>query len=96
VCAADCASSPSTPAPRGQPAPLLLARTHPHRRPLVRPDRLREAVALVADGTIPAERLISKVVALTQAPAAFEALEGGGDVMKILVDCTDDAQGVAV
>ncbi|MEU0390240.1 zinc-dependent alcohol dehydrogenase [Streptomyces chartreusis] len=54
------------------------------------------AVALVADGTIPAERLISKVVALTQAPAAFEALEGGGDVMKILVDCTGDARGVAV
>ncbi|WP_329126271.1 zinc-dependent alcohol dehydrogenase [Streptomyces sp. NBC_01465] len=60
------------------------------------------AVALVADGTIPAERLISKVVPLTQAPAAFEALEGGGDVMKILVDCTDttsttdDTQGVTV
>jgi (R,R)-butanediol dehydrogenase/meso-butanediol dehydrogenase/diacetyl reductase len=49
-----------------------------------------KAVALVADGTIPAERLISKVVPLTQAPAAFEALEGGGDVMKILVDCTTD------
>ncbi|GHE08948.1 zinc-dependent alcohol dehydrogenase [Streptomyces alanosinicus] len=55
-----------------------------------------KAVTLVADGTIPAERLISKVVPLTQAPAAFEALEGGGDVMKILVDCTDDAQGGAV
>ncbi|MFI7300453.1 zinc-binding dehydrogenase [Streptomyces sp. NPDC050121] len=58
-----------------------------------------KAVALVADGTIPAERLISKVVPLTQAPAAFEALEGGGDVMKILVNCTDDsddAQGAAV
>ncbi|NUS59176.1 MAG: zinc-binding dehydrogenase, partial [Streptomycetaceae bacterium] len=54
------------------------------------------AVALVADGTIPAERLISKVVPLTEAPAAFEALEGGGDVMKILVDCTDDTQGAAV
>ncbi|MDF3144127.1 MULTISPECIES: alcohol dehydrogenase catalytic domain-containing protein [unclassified Streptomyces] len=54
------------------------------------------AVTLVADGTIPADRLISKVVPLTQAPAAFEALEGGGDVMKILVDCTDDAQGAAV
>lgn len=50
-----------------------------------------KAVALVADGTIPVERLISKVVPLTQAPAAFEALEGGGDVMKILVDCTDDS-----
>ncbi|MEW2395426.1 alcohol dehydrogenase catalytic domain-containing protein [Streptomyces sp. NPDC046862] len=61
-----------------------------------------KAVALVADGTVPAERLISKVVPLTQAPAAFEALEGGGDVMKILVDCsdargaTDEAQGAAV
>ncbi|MFF4463396.1 zinc-binding dehydrogenase [Streptomyces mirabilis] len=60
------------------------------------------AVALVADGTIPAGRLISKVVPLTQAPTAFEALEGGGDVMKILVDCTTgtdhthDARGAAV
>ncbi|MEU4876515.1 alcohol dehydrogenase catalytic domain-containing protein [Streptomyces sp. NPDC021608] len=63
------------------------------------------AVALVADGTIPADRLISKVVPLTEAAAAFEALEGGGDVMKILVDCTgvdgdtdgvDDARGAAV
>ncbi|MER5998154.1 alcohol dehydrogenase catalytic domain-containing protein [Nonomuraea angiospora] len=55
-----------------------------------------KAVTLVADATIPAEQLISKVVPLTQAPAAFEALEAGGDVMKILVDCTDDAQGAAV
>ncbi|MFF9808389.1 zinc-binding dehydrogenase [Streptomyces coeruleorubidus] len=55
-----------------------------------------KAVELVADGTIPADRLISKVVPLAQAPAAFEALEGGGDVMKILVDCTDDAQGGTV
>ncbi|MET7694083.1 alcohol dehydrogenase catalytic domain-containing protein [Streptomyces sp. NPDC005483] len=55
-----------------------------------------QAVALVADGTIPAERLISKVVPLAEAPSAFEALEAGGNVMKILVDCTDDAQGVAV
>ncbi|MFD7370008.1 zinc-dependent alcohol dehydrogenase [Streptomyces mirabilis] len=60
------------------------------------------AVALVADGTIAVGRLISKVVPLTEAPAAFEALEGGGDVMKILVDCTTgtdhthDARGAAV
>ncbi|MEU2779064.1 alcohol dehydrogenase catalytic domain-containing protein [Streptomyces sp. NPDC007162] len=51
------------------------------------------AVALVADGTIPAQRLITKIVPLTEAPAAFEALESGGDVMKILVDCTDDTRG---
>ncbi|WP_328513346.1 alcohol dehydrogenase catalytic domain-containing protein [Streptomyces mirabilis] len=54
------------------------------------------AVALVADGTIAVGRLISKVVPLTEAPAAFEALEGGGDVMKILVDCTGDTQGADV
>ncbi|MFI1726687.1 zinc-binding dehydrogenase [Streptomyces sp. NPDC020489] len=51
------------------------------------------AVTLVADGTVPAEQLISKVVPMAQAPDAFEALEGGGDVMKILVDCTDNSQG---
>ncbi|WEH13039.1 alcohol dehydrogenase catalytic domain-containing protein [Streptomyces sp. VNUA24] len=51
------------------------------------------AVELVADGTIPADRLISKVVPLTEAPAAFEALEAGGDVMKILVDCGNESAG---
>ncbi|WP_306190914.1 zinc-binding dehydrogenase [Streptomyces sp. MK5] len=51
------------------------------------------AVKLVADGTIPAERLISEVVPLTEAPAAFEALEAGGNVMKILVDCGNDTTG---
>ncbi|MER6069565.1 alcohol dehydrogenase catalytic domain-containing protein [Streptomyces sp. NPDC001817] len=57
-----------------------------------RPD-FERAVTLVADGTIPAERLISKVVPLTEAPAAFVALEAGGDVMKILVDCGNDTTG---
>ncbi|MFJ8009506.1 zinc-dependent alcohol dehydrogenase [Streptomyces fagopyri] len=54
------------------------------------------AVALVADGTIPAQRLITRIVPLTEAPAAFAALESGGDVMKILVDCTDDGRGAVV
>ncbi|MGW1274306.1 Zn-dependent alcohol dehydrogenase, partial [Streptomyces sp. NPDC002491] len=54
-----------------------------------------KAVALVSDGTVPAAQLISKIVPLTQAPAAFEALEGGGDVMKILVDCTADTAETA-
>jgi 2-desacetyl-2-hydroxyethyl bacteriochlorophyllide A dehydrogenase len=47
-----------------------------------------KAVALVADGTIPAKALISSVVPLAEAAAAFEALEAGGDVMKILLDCS--------
>ena len=55
-----------------------------------------QAVRLIADGTVPADRLISKVVRLAEAPSAFEALEGGGNVMKILVDCTDEAQEAAV
>ena len=48
-----------------------------------------KAAALAADGTVPAELLITRSVPLTDAPAAFEALEYGGDVMKILLDCTD-------
>ena len=54
-----------------------------------------KAVALVADGTVPAARLITKIVPMTEAPAAFEALESGGDVMKILVDCTDETTDTA-
>ncbi|WP_042374206.1 (R,R)-butanediol dehydrogenase [Streptacidiphilus neutrinimicus] len=53
------------------------------------------AVALVADGTVPAGALISSVVPLAEAAAAFEALEAGGDVMKILLDCSDAATGGA-
>lgn len=54
-----------------------------------------KAVALVADGTIPARTLISRVVPLADAASAFEALEAGGDVMKILLDCSDEATGGA-
>ncbi|MFF8018690.1 alcohol dehydrogenase catalytic domain-containing protein [Streptomyces sp. NPDC007929] len=58
-------------------------------------DDFERAVGLVADGTLPCERLISKVVPLTEAAAAFTALEGGGDVMKILLDCTAVTPGAA-
>jgi 2-desacetyl-2-hydroxyethyl bacteriochlorophyllide A dehydrogenase len=50
------------------------------------------AVRLVADGVIPAEQLISKVVPLDEAPSAFETLEAGGDVMKILIDCAGPSE----
>jgi 2-desacetyl-2-hydroxyethyl bacteriochlorophyllide A dehydrogenase len=50
------------------------------------------AVDLVSEGTVPAHRLISKVVPMAEAASAFTALEGGGDVMKILVDCGEDNQ----
>jgi len=45
------------------------------------------AVVLVADGTVPADLLISKVVPLAEAAAAFDTLDKGGDVVKILVRC---------
>ncbi|WIM92833.1 alcohol dehydrogenase catalytic domain-containing protein [Actinoplanes oblitus] len=54
-----------------------------------------EAVRLVAGGTVDADRLISRVVPLTDVPAAFAALEAGGDVMKVLVDCAGTGGGTA-
>jgi (R,R)-butanediol dehydrogenase/meso-butanediol dehydrogenase/diacetyl reductase len=45
------------------------------------------AVGLVAGAVIPADLLISRVVPLAEAAAAFDTLERGGDVMKVLVDC---------
>jgi (R,R)-butanediol dehydrogenase/meso-butanediol dehydrogenase/diacetyl reductase len=46
-----------------------------------------QAVTLVADGAVPADLLITKVVPLAEAASAFDTLERGGDVMKILVEC---------
>jgi 2-desacetyl-2-hydroxyethyl bacteriochlorophyllide A dehydrogenase len=54
-----------------------------------------KAVKLIADGVIPAKALISRVVPLAEAPLAFEVLEAGGDVMKILLDCCDETSGGA-
>ncbi|PKQ27103.1 MAG: Zn-dependent alcohol dehydrogenase [Actinobacteria bacterium HGW-Actinobacteria-4] len=45
------------------------------------------AIDLIATEVIPVDALISEVVPLTEAPAAFEALARGGSVMKVLVDC---------
>lgn len=58
-------------------------------------DDFEQAVALVADGVIPADALISKIVPLGRAEEAFQALEAGGNVMKILVDCTVDTPETA-
>ncbi|MFC5908430.1 zinc-dependent alcohol dehydrogenase [Streptacidiphilus monticola] len=55
-------------------------------------DDFTRAVRLVADGTVPADLLISQVVPMAKAQAAFEALEAGGNVMKVLVQC-DEADG---
>jgi len=53
-----------------------------------------EAVRLVADGSIPARRLISRVVQLDNVQEGFLALESGG-TMKVLVDCRAHAEVAA-
>jgi (R,R)-butanediol dehydrogenase / meso-butanediol dehydrogenase / diacetyl reductase len=45
-----------------------------------------EAVRLLATGAVPADRLISAVVALDEVMTAFETLESGTSV-KVLIDC---------
>ncbi len=45
------------------------------------------AVDLVSRGDIPAAELISTVVPLSSVAAAFDALESGGGVVKVLIDC---------
>ena len=50
------------------------------------------AVSLLADGEIPAPTLISRVEPLDRAAQAFEALESGAGVMKVLVDCQADVR----
>ena len=45
------------------------------------------AVRLIAEGTVPAGRLVSRVEPLGSAAEAFTALESGDGVMKVLVDC---------
>jgi threonine dehydrogenase-like Zn-dependent dehydrogenase len=50
-------------------------------------DDFEQAVTLVADGTVPAADLISRIDPLTAAAGAFTALEAKGSVMKVLIDC---------
>jgi 2-desacetyl-2-hydroxyethyl bacteriochlorophyllide A dehydrogenase len=45
------------------------------------------ALDLLAAGTIPAEALISRVMPLDSISDAFSAMESGGEVMKVLLDC---------
>jgi len=45
-----------------------------------------EAVRLLADGSIPADQLISAVEPLERTAEAFAALEAGGEVVKVLID----------
>lgn len=54
------------------------------------PQDFSDAVESIAAGTIPVDALISKIVPLDSAAEAFEILDLGGAVMKVLVDCGGD------
>jgi (R,R)-butanediol dehydrogenase/meso-butanediol dehydrogenase/diacetyl reductase len=48
------------------------------------------AVELIATGAIPAAQLISRIEPMERVGAAFEALESGAGVMKVLLDCREN------
>lgn len=54
------------------------------------PQDFEQAITLVASGTLPLERLISEVCPLEGVETALHRLESGGEVMKILVRCSED------
>lgn len=51
------------------------------------PDDYERALALVAEGKLPLDRLITRVEPLARLPEAFAALEQGSDDVKVLIDC---------
>jgi 2-desacetyl-2-hydroxyethyl bacteriochlorophyllide A dehydrogenase len=51
------------------------------------PEDFDKAIALAAAGRIPLDRIISKVIPLDGLQSAFDEIERGGEVMKILVRC---------
>lgn len=51
------------------------------------PEDFEKAIALAASGSLPLERLITSRVPLDGLETAFHQMAGGGEVMKILVEC---------
>ena len=54
------------------------------------PQDFEEAIALAASGTLPLDRIVTGVRPLEGLADAIHQLEGGGPVMKILVQCAED------
>ena len=52
------------------------------------PEDFDEAIALAASGVLPLDRLITEVSSLDKVQSAVERLESGGEVMKILIECS--------
>ncbi|HXB66740.1 MAG TPA: alcohol dehydrogenase catalytic domain-containing protein [Candidatus Acidoferrales bacterium] len=53
------------------------------------PEDFEMAIQLAASGSLPLEKLITNVVPLDRLEAGMRQMEGGGEVMKILVSCGD-------
>ena len=54
------------------------------------PQDFEQAIQLAASGALPLDLLISEVCSLDQLEPALHRLESGGEVMKILVQCSED------
>jgi (R,R)-butanediol dehydrogenase / meso-butanediol dehydrogenase / diacetyl reductase len=77
---------------QAQPAPVDLFRVFWRELTLVgartyQPTDFDEAIRLAASGELPLRRFISEVHPLAAAQQAFERLEGGAGLMKVLIDC---------
>jgi 2-desacetyl-2-hydroxyethyl bacteriochlorophyllide A dehydrogenase len=55
------------------------------------PEDFEKAISLAASGCLPLDRLISAVSPLEELQPAMEKLQNGGDVMKILMRCSETA-----
>lgn len=53
------------------------------------PQDFEKAIALAASGTIPLDRIVTNTVPLEGLTGAFREMERGGEVMKILVRCSE-------
>ncbi|HTV56318.1 MAG TPA: alcohol dehydrogenase catalytic domain-containing protein [Terriglobia bacterium] len=53
------------------------------------PQDFEKAIALIASGSLPLPRLVTEVCPLEDLESALHRLESGGQVMKILVRCSD-------
>jgi threonine dehydrogenase-like Zn-dependent dehydrogenase len=51
------------------------------------PEDFDAAIALAASGALPLEKLITDVVPLERLADGLHEMEGGGSVMKVLVEC---------
>jgi 2-desacetyl-2-hydroxyethyl bacteriochlorophyllide A dehydrogenase len=54
------------------------------------PEDFEKAIAIAASGRLPISRLITNTVPLEGLEPAFRQLESGGEVMKILIQCSGD------